>query len=299
MPGPLAALGMQAAGQASGAAMGVIAGSINDGRQYKQQKRLQDLQIQGQQQMTDYNMRKQMEMWQNTSYPAQVEMMKKAGLNPALMYGMGGGGGATTGNASGSVSGATAQQNPGELTGMMGYGLQLQLLKAQKDNIEADTANKQADATLKGGAQTDNIRADTANKILDQVIKDYTGREAKDTYERVSAPNRAVQAETNLAEMEAKQAIAKTLVDRWNDGTLEGKSIAEMEAVALQNSKTREETKNIQKQFDILEQNLKGAKFDNIIKELETKLQTQTGIDKNSPAWMKILGRLFVQLMSN
>ena len=30
-----------------------------------------------------------------TNYPAQVEQMKLAGLNPALAYGMGGGGGVT------------------------------------------------------------------------------------------------------------------------------------------------------------------------------------------------------------
>ena len=64
----------------------------------------------------------------------------------------------------------------------------------------------------------------------------------------------------------------------------------------LDNAKTREEIKNIQKQWDILEENLKGAKLSNIILELEKDLQTKTGIDKTSDGWLKILGRLFVGL---
>lgn len=152
--GPLATLGMQAAGQATGAAMGILAGSINDGRQYKQQKRLQELQIQGQQRMMDYSMQKQLQMWKDTSYPAQVEMMNKAGINPALMYGMGGGGGTTAGSPSGNVTGATATQNPGELAQMMGMGMQLQLLQAQKKVLETQADKNTAEANATKGVDT-------------------------------------------------------------------------------------------------------------------------------------------------
>ena len=66
--------------------------------------------------------------------------MKDAGLNPALMYGMSGGGGATTGSQGGGSA-------PG---GSQPRQMDLQLIKAQKENVEADTEKK--------SAETDNIR---------------------------------------------------------------------------------------------------------------------------------------------
>ena len=83
------------------------------------------------------------EMWEKTNYSAQKEQMKKAGLNPALMYGMSGGGGVTTG-----PSNATAEGQAGNTN--IGMGIQavaqLELLKAQKENIEADTEAKKVGA---------------------------------------------------------------------------------------------------------------------------------------------------------
>lgn len=286
---PANELGMMVANQLLGAGMG----AINDKRQLAQQGALNQQQVAAQKDLMQANLRNQMALWDATNYSAQKQQMEKAGLNPALMYGMSGGGGATAAaGTGGSVSGGSAQQNPGE----MAMALNLQLLRAQKENIEADTKNKQADATLKGGAQTENIKADTALKVLDQIVKDYTGKELKSQYENVDEPNRTLQQIANADELAQRSNTAKVLADLAAEGKLRDKNLAEIESIVISNSKSREETKNIQKQFDILEENLKGAKLDNIIKDLETKLQTETGIDSKSPAWLKILGRLFVQL---
>lgn len=141
-------------GEAASAGMGMILGDINDARQLRQQGKLQEQQIQGQQRMIDYSMMKQLEMWKATNYSAQMAELAKAGLNPALLYGMKGGGGVTTGNASGNVSGGQAPSGGGEAIAMMQQGMQLQLLKAQKDNIQADTELKLADATKTKGVDT-------------------------------------------------------------------------------------------------------------------------------------------------
>lgn len=292
-------LGMQAAGAAIGTGFGLLQGSINDRRQRRQQEELQKLQIAGQKEMTDYQYQKMLQMWKDTNYSAQVSELNKAGLNPALMYGMSGGGGATVGGGGGgNVSGGNAPSGGGEMQAMSAMGIQMaqtaaqtELLKEQAKNVAADTENKQ-------GVERDNIKADTENKILQQVINTFAGKEAKDVYERVMSPNRSVQSETYLKEMEAKQGLAATIYDLWQSGKLEEKSISEIESIALSNSKSREETRKITKEIDILEENLKGVKLDNVIKDLESKLQTQTGIDKNSPTWMKILGRLFVGLLN-
>ncbi|AXH75642.1 MAG: DNA pilot protein [Microviridae sp.] len=162
------ALGQQAASQAVGGILGLALGGINDRRQLKQQSKLQAMQIQGQKEMTDYNTGKQLEMWEKTGYGAQKDQMMRAGLNPALLYGTSGGGGQTANITAGNVSGADAPKGGGEAISGMGMGLQtlaqLQLLKAQKENIEADTELKKTDAAYRGGAQTDNTNADTGLK---------------------------------------------------------------------------------------------------------------------------------------
>lgn len=155
-------LGQQMAGTAAGGIMGMLLGGYNDERQRRQQEELQNMQIRGNKEMMDYGMAKQLQMWKDTNFSAQLAEMKKAGLSPGLIYGKGGAGGTTVGSPAGGVSGATAPVGGREVQDMIGMGMQLQLLKAQKENIEADTANKRADIPIKG-AQVPNIQASTAN----------------------------------------------------------------------------------------------------------------------------------------
>lgn len=156
MPDFGAQLGMQMASQAASGIFGIALGDINDKRQLRQQKKLQALQIRGQQEMTNYNYAKQLEMWKATSYQAQIEQLRKAGLNPGLLYGMSGGGGQVTGSGSGgNVTGSNAPTGGREVQDIMGMGIQYRLLEAQKANIEADTANKQADTEKTKGVDTE------------------------------------------------------------------------------------------------------------------------------------------------
>lgn len=137
--------GYGVANSAAGGIMGLALGGINDERQIRQQEKLQAMQIEGQKEMTEYQRQKQLQMWKDTNYAAQMGELKKAGLNPGLIYGMGGGGGSTTGGGAASgPSGGNAPTGGGEAQAMAGMGLQMGLLKAQKENIEADTANKKA-----------------------------------------------------------------------------------------------------------------------------------------------------------
>ena len=288
-------LAFGAADSAIGMGMGLLLGDINDKRQLKQNERLGEQNWKFQKRAAEFNMQQQLEMWKATNYSAQMEEMRKAGLNPALAYGMKGGGGVTTGssNASAPQSGV-APVGGGEAMGMMQQRIQMRLLQAQEENIRADTEKKKADAQLTSGAQTSNVVADTENKLLSSVILKYAGKEAQEMFEQVKSPNRGVEADVYQAELDARGGIAKNVYELWSEGKLKEKSNAEIESILLSNSKSRAETKNIIKTFDILEENLKGAKLSNIIMGLEAELQTQTGIDKSSAGWLKILGRLFV-----
>lgn len=161
MPFDWGGFGQNVAEAGIGAIFGIGVGKHNDKRQVAQQEKLQALQIKGQKEMTDYNTAKQYEMWLKTNYPAQVEQLKAAGLNPGLLYGMSGGGGTTTGSASGSVTGAQAPSGGGEIQAMAGMGLQLGMMQAQQKLIEAQADNLKADTENKRGVTRENIAMGT------------------------------------------------------------------------------------------------------------------------------------------
>ncbi|AXH75057.1 MAG: DNA pilot protein [Microviridae sp.] len=161
-------------------------GIVNDQRQINQQQKLQDMQIAGQKQMGLFNQGLAIDTWNKTNYPAQRAQMEKAGLNVGLMYGMGGGGGATTNTPTGNVTGAMAPSGGNEAHMAMDKALQMELQKAQIQNIEADTKVKEAEIPVKGttadvntakvgeiGASIDNIKAQTATEQSKKALTDY------------------------------------------------------------------------------------------------------------------------------
>ena len=160
MPTFLAGLGQQAATEATQGILGLALGSLNDKRQIKQQARLTEQQMKYDQMQTDWNMKKQIELFNATGYGAQLDQIKKAGLSPGLIYGGGGAGGQSTNVNTGNVHGAYAPVGGGESIQMQQLGLQMAMQKAQIDNINADTKNKEA--------QTPNINADTNKKLMEK-----------------------------------------------------------------------------------------------------------------------------------
>lgn len=132
--------------------------------QYFQQLKLNNMSQMFNKDMFNYQMGKQYEFWQKTNYAAQVEQLRKAGLNPALLYGKGGGMGATTGSA----SAGNFQSHAGSDTDRMGLAvarqgqaIQMSLLASQIANINADTELKKADAEKTKGVDTENVKSQT------------------------------------------------------------------------------------------------------------------------------------------
>lgn len=148
-----------------GAGMGIATAGLNDRRQIEMQKKLQEMQLQGNRQMIDYNMEKQLQMWKDTNYSAQMEELKKAGLNPGLLYGMSGGGGTTTGSGGGSVQGGNAPTGGGEIMGGMGMGIQLGMMQAQKALIEAQTEKTKAETTKTSTVDTQESQTRTQSLL--------------------------------------------------------------------------------------------------------------------------------------
>lgn len=157
----LETLGMTAANQAVGGAMGLALGGINDTRQLKQNEKLLQQQINANQQMSLYSNMMQKDMWDYTNYENQVKHMKKAGINPALLYGKGGAGGAVTGSGGMAVGSQSAPSGGGEAVAGMGMALQTQQSMASIELMKAQAAKEKAEADRISGYGKDNTMANT------------------------------------------------------------------------------------------------------------------------------------------
>lgn len=153
----------QAAGNVIGQTIGLALQPLKNKMQLSQQKKLQKLQIQGDKELADYQQQQQFDMWNKTNIKAQVEHYKNAGMNPGLMYGMGGGGGTTTGAGTQTgVTGATAEIPQGMGIQMI-TSAQTNLMRAQAENLDADTAKKKGVDTKKIETEIGNLIASTEN----------------------------------------------------------------------------------------------------------------------------------------
>ncbi|QCS35988.1 minor capsid protein [Capybara microvirus Cap1_SP_81] len=129
-------------GTAAGAFVGGLMGMASDAINYERQQKLLSLQAGVNDQLAENAYQRQRSMYNDFySWQAQRKQIEEAGLNPALLYGMGGKAGQSTPNvASATTSGVGSPTNSLATTATAGAQL-----GAQVDNIKADTALKQAD----------------------------------------------------------------------------------------------------------------------------------------------------------
>lgn len=145
------------AGIATGA-LGMIGQRARENRAMDNQKKLMGIQFENQQRLNKQGQELAMQTWKETNYPAQLAMMKEAGLNPSLMYGQAGAGGGTVATGSGGSAQGGNAPAPQKMPFDIGQIAQIALLDAQKKNIDADTENKKAEAEYTSGAQTDKTK---------------------------------------------------------------------------------------------------------------------------------------------
>lgn len=245
-----------------GTGMGLLLNGYENRNQLDQQGKLQQQQMEGQKEMTKYNEGVQMDLWNKTNYPAQVEQMNKAGLNPGLLYHGTGGGGATTNIAAGNV--ATTQ--PHAASASIGMGMQMAsqmaLINAQTENVKADTANKLAQQNVnvanvpKINAETSNVSANTqlteSNTAMN-VFKTETARieselAVANKSNNIGMLGQAYQklvADTQLTETQTDEARAKIINLAVQDALMQSDVSKNKSDISLNASKISEISNNI------------------------------------------------------
>ena len=123
-------------------------------RQMGYQKELMEHQYMNQERLNKQGHDLQMKMWRDTNYPAQMAMLKEAGLNPGLLYGQSGGGGTTAGSqGGGSAASGSAPNVPSKF---MDLGVQLQAaeLASRIDLAKSQAKKNEAEADKIAGVDT-------------------------------------------------------------------------------------------------------------------------------------------------
>lgn len=260
---------------AAGGALGLVLGEYNDRRQIEQQQKLQDMQIKGQKEMSDYSQKQQYDMWNKTNFDAQVGQMKKAGLNPGLMYGMGGSGGTTTGSAGGSVGGGNAPSGGQEV----GMGMQMAMMGAQVRLTEAQAKKAEVEAAKAAGVDTEVAKEGLRGTKFLNDLNDKIGAAAMWEKWGAEKDRLTTATEKEMADWEAEKA-AGFQTGRTDDPN---SNIAKAKRAGYQ--KAEQELQNAIKQGDLLE-------AEKAIKGFEARMSEQ-GFGAGSPWYLKLITDLF------
>lgn len=250
------------ANMVQGTAMGLMLEKHNDARQRRQQRKLQEIQIAGSKELTDYNFAKSLEQWKATNYGAQMEEIKKAGLNPGLLYGMGGAGGATTAGSAGNVTGANAPTGGGEIMGLMAQNLNLRMMNAQIENLKADTQKKEAEATKTAGVDTELAKsqislnnANTGNTEVDTKLKELQIKIDQQHYNFTAASYDdalgMIHENYRKAMGEATSALVKGNIDTNTRTTIENTIKAQYVGQLLENTLLRSQNEKIKSDIKV------------------------------------------------
>lgn len=175
-----------------GGLLGPVAGLLGNKAQNRYNQRMAKQQFDWQRQLMQQQYTNQgklnrqghdlsFEMWEKTNYPAQMQMLKEAGLNPALLYGNGGGpGGTTQQSGGGSASGGNAPSiAPMELNMQLASMMKdLKLKDAQAEKLIAETETERGDNSrgmqeiIKLGEDIANVKSKTALNDIGYAIQE-------------------------------------------------------------------------------------------------------------------------------
>lgn len=184
------------------------------------------------------------EMWDYTNYENQKKHLEAAGLNPALLYGMSGGGGATAAGAQGMSAGIASGHEMGIKQQGRGMGLQAAAIASQIDLNKSQAEKNRADAKKTSGVDT-NLQ----NANIDYVIAQTSNEKIKRGL--ILANTRLLDAQEELQRTTVDYTKQKTDEVRWNIKLIEkevNRLSKEIDGLNLDNQFKKETLQNRIKQ---------------------------------------------------
>ena len=125
---------------------GKIAGNSNnelaEKRQLQNEMNLMKLQASYNKEQAKYSQELAKDMWESTNYEAQVRHLQAAGLNPALIYGQGGGGGASTDG--GEAQGVSIGTSQAVMMGLHAKAMEAEIAKTMAETAKITTETEKA-----------------------------------------------------------------------------------------------------------------------------------------------------------
>ena len=218
-----------------GAAMGAINANSASKQSWENQVKLMDIQAGLNRQNAKFNNQMAKDMWHYTNFSNQMKEIKKAGLSPGLIYGMGGQGGSTAGAGQANGVGLPQDQSVGMGLRAQEIGLQLANTMSQIKLNESQAGKNEAEANKIAGVDTEAQKATIDNLI------------AQTSNEKVKKGLILGQIRVADAEEELKRNMADWTKDKANE--------------------TRWNIKSLQKGIDKLAEEINGMKLDNKLKE--------------------------------
>ena len=215
-----------AIGAIGGGILGLFGGKKDNSKeiaqmQFENEKELMGLQNQYNKEMAEANHERNKEIWDYTNYENQVEHMKNAGLSVGLMYGQGGGMGASTSGGQGQ-----GVSNPG--TTAVQAGLQARMMGVQLQNIQSQTALNSAQAA-KAMSESEKIKGvDTEEKkvTIENIIAQTENE--KERKALIKQNTRVEIAQEELLNTTSDLNMAKKDEALWNIRSM-GKAIESLE----------------------------------------------------------------------
>lgn len=235
----------------------ILQNQIGAKQQYERQKKLMGLQQQNQMALNEQGQQIQLDTWEKTNYPAQMKMIKEAGLNPALLYSKGGPGGTTGGQGGGSAASGQASQ-------------------AQNMDISSIIQMKAIQASI----QAQEAQARKANAEA-KVIEEYGGGRSEADIAATQAQKGKTEADTRLAEVNARIAEIEAANTQREIDTRINSTVALTNKLVQENAITAETRSSIVKRT---QEEAIGAELENELRVSKTKLTEaeiraiQTGI---------------------